>query len=45
METPADAVEAGLVGPEFLAAFGGLFLFVMIVAVCVSWLRRAVAQL
>lgn len=45
MDTPADALEAGLVSPEFLASAGGLFIGVLIVFVCVSWVRRALAQL
>lgn len=45
MNTPADATEASLISAEFLAAFGGLFTFVLIVFVAVSWIRRALAQL
>lgn len=45
MNTPADALEASLVSPEFLSAFGGLFVFVLIVFVAISWVRRAIAQL
>lgn len=44
MGTPADLVEAGLEGSQFIGALAGTASFVLFVLLCVGWARRAGAQ-
>lgn len=44
METPADAIEVGLTGAQFIGSLSLTVAFVAFVSLGVAWMRRAAAQ-
>lgn len=44
VNTPADLVEAGLTGSQFIGSLSLTVAFVAFVSLGVAWMRRAAAQ-